>query len=257
MIKYFSILKISSKRACYVTQNFASIKLPWAEQSGRFFFSNTPVETTEKSKTENENPRWMKFFHSQELPKVDIDRSIKSQSGRLLVNYVRNNYQIFTFRELVEVLIAIRDTSVTSLVLNEIKIRANSDNLEVDHKTIYRLFNFIKEFRFGDPALKKFVIVHLHTFFLKYQHFEQINIIESFLAEDFIDLEFLDVIKQFYQQDLSVIAEYYESLSLMDLIRHLKAYDQLKKSLHHKAFQEILHHNTINCLFEKVGEFSG
>ncbi len=63
--------------------------------------SGKKLDETNGEDAESDQPKWMKFFSGTDFPKVDFERSLKSQNTELILNFILNNYKDFTFRELI------------------------------------------------------------------------------------------------------------------------------------------------------------
>lgn len=216
----------------------------------------TTADSAESGKNNSESGKWKRFFLEQKVDiSIDMDRSLKTQNKRLIENYILRNYMIFSFEDLIKSLIPVQDKPLLINILTELKSRIYNKNYDIPEKTALKMLILSKSGKLLDPPLRKVLCVYLHTHFKTYKHADQVRVLNFFLEQDIIDLSHLKTIKKFAKQELDVIGDYFQNLSLIDQLEHLRLYNTLKKVLSQETFDGLLKQDVIDLLADKVTSY--
>ena len=201
----------------------------------------------------NAEPKWMKFFSTSDMMKVDIERAIKSENIDLLNNYVKNNYMTFEYEQLVMVLEKLLIASSAPRLIQEIKLRILQNKHKENPKILLLLLRCFKETQ--DKFNKKYILVALCKHFENFSHSDQTEVLNFMIDNNYIKLDLLESYLKFYEnkfQSLQEFVNFYEGLEDQILIQYMNLYRKLYRIMKPEEFNNIFSRKLLDFLYTRV-----
>ncbi len=126
-------------------------------------------------------PKWMRFFQSNEPMKIDIERSIKNENREMIINYVRINYLSFDFTQLVLSLEKRLKIELNLKLFHEIKLRIAVEAYQINPQILLSLLNYSVEACKNDPLISRFLAVGFIRNFSEFSFIQQIHVMNFLL----------------------------------------------------------------------------